>query len=188
MSIDTEGHPCPKKAPYRTPLKQRALVDQSIDEILEAGIIEKSNSPWGFPIVLVEKKDGSKRFCMDFRALNKVTKSNTYPQPVIDDILAALGTANNFSKLDLKSGYWPVELDDKDKKKAAFVSHRGLFHFNVMPFGVANAPSVFSELMSIVLQGQEDYALAYLDDILFYLFYFIFRYSQKSSQTHPKSV
>ena len=105
----------------------------------------------GFPIVLVEKKDGSKRFCVDFRDLNKGTKSNAYPLPVIDDILASLGTAKYFSKLDLKSGYWPVELDDKDKEKAAFVSHRGLFHFNVMPFGVANAPSVFSELMSIVL-------------------------------------
>ena len=143
-------------------------MDQAIDEMQEAGIIEKSRSQWGFPIVLVERKDGSKRFCVDFRDLNKGTKSNAYPLPVIDDILASLGTAKYFSKFDLKSGYRPVELDDKDKEKAAFVSHRELFHFNVMPFEVANAPSVFSELMSIVLKGQEDYALAYLDDILFF--------------------
>ena len=119
--------PPPKKAPYRTPLKQRALVDQAIDEMLEAGIIEKLRSPWDFAIVLVEKKEGSKRFCVDFRALNKVTKSNAYPLPVIEDILAFLGMAKYFSKLDLKSGYWQVELDDKDKEKAAFVSHRGIF-------------------------------------------------------------
>ena len=166
MRIDTGEHEPIKKQPYRTPLKQRKLVDSAIDEMIESGVIERSRSPWGFPIVMVEKKDGSKRFCVDFRALNKISKKNAHPLPVIDDILASLGSAKYFSKLDLKSGYWQVKMHDSDKEKSAFTCHRGLFHFNVMPFGLANAPGVFQELMSIVLQGQEDFALAYLDDIL----------------------
>ena len=166
MKIDTGDHEPIKKQPYRTPLRQRKLVDDAIDEMLDAGIVKRSRSPWGFPIVLVEKKDGSKRFCVDYRALNKITKNNAHPLPVIDDILACLGTARYFSKLDLKSGYWQVEVHEGDKEKTAFTCHRGLFQFNVMPFGLANAPGVFQELMSVVLEGQEGHALAYLDDIL----------------------
>ena len=96
------------------------MVDLAIDEMMQAGIIERSNSPWGFPIVLVEKKDGTKRFCVDFRALNRVTKKYARALPVIDDILASLGSAKYFSKLDLKSGYWQVELHEDDKEKSAF--------------------------------------------------------------------
>lgn len=166
MRINTGEHKPIKKQPYRTPLRQRRLVDSAIDEMMEAGVVERSRSPWGFPIVLVQKKDGSKRFCVDFRALNKITRKNAHPLPVIDDILASLGSAKYFSKLDLKSGYWQVKMHEDDKEKCAFTCHRGLFHFNVMPFGLANAPGVFQELMSIVLRGQEDFALAYLDDIL----------------------
>jgi len=168
MKIDTGEHKPIKKQPYRTPLRQRKLVDKAINEMLEAGIVERSRSPWGSPIVLVEKRDGSKRFCVDFRALNKITKNNAHPLPVIDDILASLGSAKYFSKLDLKSGYWQVELEEEDKEKTAFTCHRGLFQFNVMPFGLANAPGIFQELMSVVLEGQEEYALAYLDDILIF--------------------
>ena len=168
MRIDTGTHEPIKRRPYRTPLKQRKMVDLAIDEMMQAGIIERSNSPWGFPIVLVEKKDGTKRFCVDFRALNRVTKKYARALPVIDDILASLGSAKYFSKLDLKSGYWQVELHEDDKEKSAITCHRGLFHFNVMPFGLTNAPGVFQELMSIVLRGQEDFALAYLDDMLIF--------------------
>ena len=144
------------------------MIDSAVDEMMQTGVIERSNSPWGFPIVLVEKKDGSKRFCVDFRALNKITKKYARPLPVIDDILASLGSARYFSKLDLKYEYWQVKLHDDDKEKSAFTCHRGLFHFNVMPFGLANVPCIFQELMSIVLRGQEDFALAYLDDILIF--------------------
>ena len=168
MKIDTEGHPPIKKQPYRTPLNQRKVVDAAIEEMMQAGVVERSRSPWGFPIVLVKKKDGSTRFCVDFRALNKISRNNAHPLPVIDDILASLGSAKYVSKLDLKSGYWQVQMHEADKEKTAFTCHRGLFHFNVMPFGVAGGPGVFQELMSIVLQGQEDFALAYLDDILVY--------------------
>ena len=116
--------------------------------------------------MIVDKKDGSKRFCVDFRKLNQVTKKNSYPLPVIDDILALLGKAKYFTSLDLKSGYWQVLMNESDKEKTAFACHRGLFEFNVMPFGLSNAPAVFQELMSVVLQGLGDFAIAYLDDIL----------------------
>jgi hypothetical protein len=116
----------------------------------------------------VDKKDGSKRFCVDFRQLNKITKVNSYPLPLIDDILATLGKSKYFSSLDLKSGYWQVAMDESDKEKTAFTCHRGLFEFNVMPFGLCNAPQIFSQLMSDVLQGLEHFATAYLDDVLIY--------------------
>ena len=109
---------------------------------------------------MVEKKDSTKRFCIDFRALNKISKGSAVPLPIIDDILASLGSARYFSKLDLKSGYWQVGMEESSKERVVVTTHRGLFHFNVMPFGLCNAPGVFQELMSIILQGQEDHALA----------------------------
>ena len=91
-------------------------------------------------MVIVDKKDGSKRFCIDFRKLNKITKSNSYPLPVIDDILAMLGKSKFFSKLDLRSGYWQIAMDDKSKEKTAFTCHLGLYDFNRLPFGISTAP------------------------------------------------
>lgn len=102
---------------------------------------------------MVDKKDGSKRFCIDFRQLNKITKTISYPLPLIDEILAQLGKAKFHSSLDLKSGYWQVRMSDEDKEKTAFCCHKGLFEFNVMPFGLVSAPSVFSQLIAIALQG-----------------------------------
>ena len=92
MQLDAGEHPPIKMKPYRTPLNKRAVIDNAVDEMLEAGIIRKSRPPWSFPVVVVDKKDGSKRFCVDFRQLNKITKPISYPLPVIDDILARLGT------------------------------------------------------------------------------------------------
>ncbi len=102
MKIDTGNTQPIKLRPYRTPLNNRKVIDKAVDEMLEAKIIERAKSPWSFPVVRVAKKDGSKRFCVDFRALNKVTKTNSYPLPVIDDILALLGNAKYFTSLDLK--------------------------------------------------------------------------------------
>lgn len=135
-----------------------------------------------FPIVVVDKKDGSKRFCVDFRRLNKVTKTNSWPLPLIDDLLDQLGKASYFTSLDLKSGYWQVQVQEEDKEKTAFTCHRGLFEFNVMPFGLCNAPQIFSELMSVVLQGLDSCALAYLDDIL------IFSETLEQHEQHIKTV
>ena len=118
--------------------------------MLGADVIRRPRSPWSIPVVIVNKKDNTKRFCVDFRQLNKITKKNSYPLPVIDEILALLGKARYFTTLDLKSGYWQVAMDEGDREKT-FTCHAGLFEFNVMPFGLANGPSVFEELMSEVL-------------------------------------
>ena len=169
MSIRTDPNQRPlKNTSYRTPLNKRKIIDQAIDEMLEAKVIERSQSPWSFPLVVVKKKDGSDRMCEDFRTLNKIVRPVSYPLPLIDYILSLLRNAKYFTALDLKSGYWQVQLDDDRKEKTAFACHRGLFQFNVMPFGLSNAPAVFQELMNIVLQGCEDFAMAYLDDVLIF--------------------
>ena len=103
---------------------------------------------------------------MDFRKLNQTTKNNFCPLPLIDDILALLGKAKFFNSLDLKNGYWQVAMDEKDKEKTAFAYHKGLYEFNVMPVGLSNAYAVFQEFMSVVLQSCNDFATAYLDDIM----------------------
>ena len=182
MRIDTGNEPPIKKRPYPTPLAQRKAVEETIDEMSKAGLITRSRSPWGFPIVLVKKKDGSQRFCVDYRDLNKITRRNAHPLPLIEHILATLKNAKYFSKLDLKSGFHQVELEEESKQKTAFACHKGLFHWNVMPFGLANAPGVFQELMSIVLQGLESYSLAYLDDVL------IFSGSKEEHLSHLQKV
>ena len=102
MHIDTGDHRPIKMKPYRTPIHKRPIVDKAIDEMLEANIIRRSRSPWSFPIVVVKKKDNTNRFCIDFRQLNKITKTMSYPLPLIDDILAQLGKAKYYTSLDLK--------------------------------------------------------------------------------------
>ena len=124
----------------------RQVIDKAINEMLDADVIRRSRSPWSFPVVIVDKRDGSKRFCVDFRRLNKVTKKNSYPLPLIDDILALLGKAKYFTSLDLKSGYWQVAMDEKDKEKTAFACHKGLFEFNVTPFGLSMHRLFFKSL------------------------------------------
>eukprot|EP00745_Piridium_sociabile_P008697 TRINITY_DN158_c0_g1_i1.p1 TRINITY_DN158_c0_g1~~TRINITY_DN158_c0_g1_i1.p1 ORF type:complete len:1374 (-),score=188.80 TRINITY_DN158_c0_g1_i1:1054-5175(-) len=166
--IDTgEGKPI-RNRPYRVPLQDREIVDKALDEMLEAKVISRSQSPWSFGLVVVSKKDGSKRLCVDYRKLNEITKKNSYPLPLIDDILSLLGRSKYFTTLDLKSGYWQVRMSEADKEKTAFACHKGLFQFNVMPFGLSNAPSVFMTLMSIVLGGLENFAVAYIDDVLIF--------------------
>lgn len=170
MSIPTGDHPPIRLRSYRTPLQNREIINKAVDEMLEAKIIEPSNSPWSFPIVLVDKKsDNSKRFCVDFRQLNKITKHNAYPLPVIDDILANLGKSKYFTSLDMLSGYWQIPLKEEDREKTAFTTgFRGLYHFLCTPFGLKNAPGVFQNLAHRVLQGLEKFAVAYLDDILIF--------------------
>ena len=116
------------------------------------------------PIVIVDKKDGSKTFCTNFRKLNLISKKLSWPFPVIDDMLAVLGKTEFITTLDLKSGYWQIPKDENDKEKTAFTLHRSLYEYNVMPFGLTNAPGTFQELMSIVLQDPGNFAMVYLDD------------------------
>ena len=116
---------------------------ECVKDMLTGGQIEPSDSPWASPVVLVTKKDGSTRFCVDYRRLNSLTIKDAYPLPRIDDSLRLLGNQQWFSTMDLASGYWQVAMSPEAKRKAAFVTNEGLFQFRVMPFGLCNAPATF---------------------------------------------
>lgn len=133
--------------------------------MLFLGVIERSCSEWSSPVVLVPKKDGTIRFCIDFR---KVTQSqfDAYPMPRLEDLIEQLGKANFISTLDLCKGYWQVPLAQKDQPCTAFRTPQGLFQFVVMPFGFQGAPATFQRLMDHVLDGTDSFAAAYLDDIV----------------------
>ena len=166
-SIDTGDQLPVKQQPYRTPVVYREKIEKMVSDMQEQGVVKPSNSPWASPIVLVPKKDGSLRFCVDFRRLNAITRKDVYPLPRVEDILDTLGEAKYFTSLDLASGYWQVELDQDARAKSAFTTHHGLFEFVRMPFGLCNAPATFQRLMQAVLSGLEwRSCFAYLDDIL----------------------
>src|SRR4051794_30064341 len=167
--INTSNHlPVAKQAYKANPIK-KDFIEKEIDEMEQRGLIRKSKSPWASPIVVVEKKDSAKRLCIDYRGLNKITKIDRYPLPRIDELLESFRTANWFTTLDLASGYWQVEMREEDKEKTAFISHKGLYEFNVMPFGLCNAPSTFQRLMNYILQKfLGKFVAVYLDDIIIY--------------------
>ncbi|GFX05785.1 retrovirus-related Pol polyprotein from transposon 412 [Trichonephila clavipes] len=151
--IDTGEHPHIKQHPRRLPFAKQEEVQKLIKDMKNNDVIEPSSSPWASPIVLVRKKYGSTRFCVDYRRLNDVTKKDSYPLPRIDDTLDTLASNTWFSSLDLKSGYWQVELHPDDKEKTAFTTGQGLWKFKVMPFGLCNAPATLERLMKTVLGG-----------------------------------
>ena len=123
-----------------------------IHDMLQKDIIQPSSSPWASSIILVPKKDGSLRFCIDYRKLNSVTQKDAYPLPRVDNTLEALSRSKWFSTLDLICGYWQVEIEEKDRHKTALCTREGLFEFKVMPFGLWNAPAVFQRLMDLTLR------------------------------------
>ena len=164
-----ETHGPPLRQPYRrqNPAVRREEMTQ-VQQMLSSSVIRPSNSPWASPVVMVRKKDGSLRFCVDFRQLNAATVKDAHPLPRIDDLLDALHGAKWFSTLDLKSGYWQVPIAEQDKEKTAFRTSSGqLYEFNQVPFGLCNAPATFSRLMDRVLAGLHwETCLFYLDDII----------------------
>ncbi|KAK3743518.1 hypothetical protein QZH41_015906, partial [Actinostola sp. cb2023] len=163
------GDTIPIKQPARRlPMHRRAEAEEHVKKMLNDGIIEPSSSAWASPIVLVKKKDGSTRFCVDYRKLNEVTLRDSYPLPLADSCFDALTGSRWFSTLDLSSGYWQVALAPEDREKTAFATGSGgLYHFAVMPFGLVNAPATFERFIEKVLAGLPwEVCLAYLDDII----------------------
>ena len=166
-TIDTGSAQPIQVPPRRVPFHKRQEMRSQVDEMLEADIIEPSDSPWSSPVVLVAKPDGSQRFCVDYRALNSVTKRNLYPLPRCDDILESLSGAQWFSHLDLLRGYWQIHVAEKDREKTAFATPDGLYQFRKLSFGLTNAPACFMRAMHLILRGLcwSD-CLVYLDDII----------------------
>ena len=160
----------PIKQPVRRiPFHLKEAAEKEVQRMLDKDVIEPSNSPWASPVVLVRKKDGSLRYCIDYRRLNAITKKDSYPLPRIDDSLDHLGQAKYFSTLDLASGYWQIGLSEDAKEKSAFCTPQGLFQFRVMPFGLTNAPATFQRLMERILAGlQWQICLIYIDDIIIF--------------------
>ena len=165
--IDT-GEARPIRIPYRRmPLSKKAKMEEAMMDMLEGGVIRPSTSPWSSPIQMTTKKDGTIRFCVDYRGLNGVTKKNAYPLPRIDECLDSLGGNKWFSCLDLQSGYWQIGMHPDDVEKTAFSTQHGLFEFDRMPFGLCNAPAVFERMMEDMLRGLlNKVCLVYLDDII----------------------
>jgi hypothetical protein len=156
-------------APYRmSPLELKELKSQ-LEEHIQKHFIRPSVSPWGAPVLLVKKKDGSMRLCVVYRQLNKVTIKNKYPIPRIDDILDQLKGASVFSKIDLRSGYHQICIKSSDVSKTAFRTRYRHYEFLVMPFGVTNAPTVFMDYMHRIFQPYLDqFVIIFIDDILIY--------------------
>ena len=166
-TIDTGDHPPIRQPLRRTPFALRAKVEEMVREMLDQQVIIPSKSPWASPVVLVRKKDGALRFCVDYRKLNQVTKRDEFPLPRIDDTLELLSGAKHFTTLDLSSGFWQVEMDQSSQEKTAFATFSGLYEFRKMPFGLANSPATFQRLMEIVLAGvARDACFVYIDDIV----------------------
>ena len=155
--------------PYRAGPKAREFEETEVQRMLRDGIIEPSMSSWASPVVLVPKKDGKLRFCVDYRRLNAVTVKDSYPIPRMDECLDSLGEANVFTTLDCNSGYWQVPVASKDREKTAFVCHSGLFQYLRMPFGLTNAPATFQRSLDIILSGYRwRSCLVYIDDVIIF--------------------
>ena len=140
-----------RQKPYQVPYSQRDVVKRELEEMMAAGVIRPSTSPWASPIVLVEKKDGGVWFCVDFRKLNQVAKFDAYPMPRIEEMFEKIGSATVISTLDLAKGYWQIPMAPDSQEKTAFVTPFGLFESTVMPFGLHIAPATFQRMMNYVL-------------------------------------
>ncbi|KAI4896830.1 hypothetical protein NFI96_026674, partial [Prochilodus magdalenae] len=166
--LTTDEVPVRRKG-YTIPIAKQQFLDKEIEAMLKEGIIEPSTSPWSAPVVLVPKKDGGTRLCIDYRALNAKTYLDGFPMPQVQEICESLYGANIFSSLDLKSGYWQVSMDSKSILKTAFVVRNNLYHFVRMPFGLKNAAATFQRLRNIVLKDVlGKFCFVYIDDIVVY--------------------
>jgi hypothetical protein len=171
------------KQPYRMSVEELKELKKQLTELQEAGYIHPSSSPWGALVLFVQKKDGSQRMCVDYRSLNDVTVKNEYPLPRIEDLFDQMRGARVFSKIDLWSGYHQMKIRPSDIPKTAFSTQYGLYEFNVMSFGLTNAPAYFMNLMNKVFMEYLDrFVVVFIDDIL------IYSKSDSDHEEHLRSV
>ena len=154
-----------RRKPYDLPFTSKQIVEHEIETMLQLGVIEKSKSAYSSPVVLVRKKDGTCRFCIDYRALNKVTVFDAEPIPDVDELFTRLANSEYFTKIDLSKGYWQIVVDPLDRHKTAFATHLGLYQWLRMPFGLVSAPAVFARMMRS-LQLDPESSLNFFDDVL----------------------
>ncbi len=166
MSIDTGNNPPFRQAPYSVPIGIRDQVKKEITSLEEDGIIERCDGPWASPLVPVRKPDGSVRLCVDYRRLNSITLKEPYYIPGMDEMMDKVGRCGVLSKVDLAKGFHQVGVAVVDRDKTAFICPFGKYRYRRMPFGLANAPSVFQRLMDCVLCDCTDFSCVYIDDIL----------------------
>ena len=138
-------------------------MQKELREMLDTGTLERSRSEWAAPIVLVKKKEGSLRLCVDYRQMNFITQMDAYPMPRIDDLIDRLGKAKYITTLDLTRGYWQVPVVEEDQHKTAIATPFGLFQFRV---GLCGAPTTFQRMKDCLIEGLEDFTAAYLDDLV----------------------
>jgi hypothetical protein len=158
-----------KIKPYRYNSAQKIEIENQIKELLQKGPIQASTSPFSSPVLLVKKKTGDWRLCVDFRKLNAYTIKNKYPLPVIDEILDELGGASWFTSLDLSSGFHQIRLAPGEEYKTAFQTHNGHYEYQIMPYGVTGGPASFQSVMNHVLAPfLRVFVVVFIDDILIY--------------------
>ena len=181
MSIDTGDSDPVSQKPYPIAMKHYQWVKEEINKLLEGGVIRNSHSSWSAPIIVVPKGDGGKRLIIDYRALNKVMRKLVWPMPKVEDIFSQLNGAKYFSTLDLGVGYHHIGLTTDSIPKTAFTSPFGKYEYVKVPFGLAQAPADFQELITGVLKDLP-FAMAYLDDII------IYSSTPEEHQEHIKTV
>ena len=168
-NIETGDHLPVNSRPYRINQEKQKILDEEINSLHKADLIRPSQSAWSSPVVLVKKKDGKYRFCVDYRRVNQITIKDSYPLPHIEETIGQLSGSSYFSKMDMKSGYFQLPINEKDKAKTAFITSRGLWEFNVLPQGLKNSPPSFQRVLNNLLaNGRWDFCLIYLDDIIIY--------------------
>lgn len=168
-AIDTGNAKPIRQKPYRVAHTERKIIQDQVQEMLDNNVVRPSQGEWASPVVLVKKKDGEWRFCVDYRKLNEVTVKDVYPMPLIEDIMSYLGDAKFFTTLDMFSGYWQCKIKEEDKQKTCFVTPDGCFEFNRLSFGLCNAPSTFQKLADTVFNDMKwNEVLIYLDDIIIF--------------------